>query len=169
EPARGRGSRANRRAGAGRYHAPCTGALMAEVISWETATNVATRVARHQQLLTPAERFALEADFNEVTAEAEELVAAETGLRSVAGPARARVADRPQWVSANVASFQRLLRPVTDKLGAQLDRATVWSPMPASMSRRVTGAQVGLVLGWMSTRVLGQYDQLLIEDENPEE
>jgi coenzyme F420 biosynthesis associated uncharacterized protein len=142
---------------------------MAEVISWETATNVATRVARHQHLLTPAERFALEADFNEVTAEAEELVAAETGLRSLAGPARARVADRPQWVSANVASFQRLLRPVTDKLGAQLDRATVWSPMPASMSRRVTGAQVGLVLGWMSTRVLGQYDQLLIEDENPEE
>jgi hypothetical protein len=57
---------------------------MAEVISWETATNVATRVARHQQLLTPAERFPLEADFNEVTAEAEELVAAETGLRSLA-------------------------------------------------------------------------------------
>jgi coenzyme F420 biosynthesis associated uncharacterized protein len=142
---------------------------MAEVISWETATNVATRVARHQHLLTPTERFALEADFNEVTAEAEELVAAETGLRSLAGPARARVADRPQWVSANVASFQRLLRPVTDKLAAQLDRATVWSPMPASMSRRVTGAQVGLVLGWMSTRVLGQYDQLLIEDEHPEE
>jgi coenzyme F420 biosynthesis associated uncharacterized protein len=142
---------------------------MAEVISWETATNVATRVARHQHLLTPNERFALESDFNEVTAEAEELVAAETGLRSLAGPARARVADRPQWVNANVASFQRLLRPVTDKLGAQLDRATVWSPMPASMSRRLTGAQVGLVLGWMSTRVLGQYDQLLIEDENPEE
>jgi coenzyme F420 biosynthesis associated uncharacterized protein len=142
---------------------------MAEVISWETATNVATRVARHQHPLTPAERFALEADFNEVTAEAEELVAAETGLRSLAGPARARVADRPQWVSANVASFQRLLRPVTDKLGAQLDRATVWSPMPASMSRRLTGAQVGLVLGWMSTRVLGQYDQLLIEDEQPDE
>ena len=33
----------------------------------------------------------------------------------------------------------------------------------------MTGAQVGLVLGWMSTRVLGQYDQLLIEDEHPEE
>jgi coenzyme F420 biosynthesis associated uncharacterized protein len=142
---------------------------MAEVISWETATNVATRVARHQELLTPYERRTLEAEFNEVTAEAEELVAAETGLRSLAGPARARVADRPQWVSANVASFQRLLRPVTDKLGAQLDRSPAWSPMPAAASRRVTGAQVGLVLGWMSTRVLGQYDQLLIEEEQPEE
>jgi coenzyme F420 biosynthesis associated uncharacterized protein len=142
---------------------------MADLISWETATNVATRVARHQEALTPAARRALEAHFNELTAEAEELVAAETGLRSLAGPARARVADRPQWVSANVASFQRLLRPVTDKLGAQLEHNPVWSPIPASASRRFTGAQVGLVLGWMSTRVLGQYDQLLIEEEHPED
>ena len=29
--------------------------------------------------------------------------------------------------------------------------------------------QLGLLLGWMSTRVLGQYDQLLIEDERPED
>jgi coenzyme F420 biosynthesis associated uncharacterized protein len=142
---------------------------MADLISWETAANVATRVARRQEPLTSSEWRALEAEFNDLTAEAEELVAAETGLRSLAGPARARVADRPQWVNANVASFQRLLRPVTDKLAEQLERATAWSPVPASMSRRVTGAQVGLVLGWMSTRVLGQYDQLLIEEESPEE
>ena len=142
---------------------------MAELISWETAVNVATRVARRQEPMTAYERATLEADFAELTAEAEDLVAAETGLRSLAGPARARVADRPQWVRANVASFQRLLRPVTDKLGAQLERNGAWSPMPAAVSRRLTGAQVGLVLGWMSTRVLGQYDQLLIEDEQPEE
>jgi coenzyme F420 biosynthesis associated uncharacterized protein len=33
----------------------------------------------------------------------------------------------------------------------------------------VAGTQVGLLLGWMSTRVLGQYDQLIIEDEHPED
>jgi coenzyme F420 biosynthesis associated uncharacterized protein len=33
----------------------------------------------------------------------------------------------------------------------------------------LSGAEVGLVLGWMSTRVLGQYDQLLIEEERPED
>jgi coenzyme F420 biosynthesis associated uncharacterized protein len=142
---------------------------MAELISWETATDVATRVARRQDPLSPYEHRLLETDFNELTAQAEELVAAETGLRSLAGPARARVADRPEWVRANVASFQRLLRPVTDKLGAQIDQGGAWSPVPTALSRKVTGAQVGLVLGWMSTRVLGQYDQLLIEDEHPEE
>ncbi len=142
---------------------------MVELISWETATEVATRVARHRETMTPYARHLLEVDFNELTAEAEELVTEETGLRSLAGRARARVADRPQWVQANVASFQRLLRPVTDKLGAQMDRNGGWTLLPTSMSRQITGAQIGLLLGWLSTRVLGQYDQLLIEDEHPEE
>lgn len=142
---------------------------MAELISWETAESVATWVAGRHAPLTAGERRGLEADFEELTIEAEELVAAETGLRSLAGPARARVADRVQWVQANVASFQRLLRPVTDKLGAQIDRSSGWSPVPVAVSRRATGVQVGLLLGWMSTRVLGQYDQLLIEDEHPED
>jgi coenzyme F420 biosynthesis associated uncharacterized protein len=34
----------------------------------------------------------------------------------------------------------------------------------ASAGRAATGAQMGLVLGWLSTRVLGQYDLLLTEE-----
>jgi coenzyme F420 biosynthesis associated uncharacterized protein len=142
---------------------------MVELISWDTATRVAARVARHQPPLTDYERRSLETDFGELTPLAEELVAAETGLRSLVGPARARVADRAQWVEANVASFQRLLRPVTDKLAARLDGSGRWSPMPAKVSHHLAGTEMGLLLGWMSTRVLGQYDQLIIEDENPED
>jgi coenzyme F420 biosynthesis associated uncharacterized protein len=116
----------------------------------------------------------LEEDFAELTAEAEALVERETGLRPLSGPARARVTDRPGWVAANVVSFQRLLRPLTEKLEATLTKPvpTLWRvPLraPLQMSRNVSGAQVGLLLGWMSTRVLGQYDQLLIEDERPED
>ncbi len=142
---------------------------MAEVISWETATQVAARIARHQQPFTAYERNSLETDFAELTPLAEELVEAETGLRSLVGPARARVADRHQWVDANVASFQRLLRPVIDKLGARMEGSGHWSPMPARLSRNLAGTEMGLLLGWMSTRVLGQYDQLIIEDDNPDD
>ncbi len=72
------------------------------------------------------------------------------------------------------ASFQRLLRPVTDRLGAALDSPTGVGSVRlntqlARISRSVAGTQVGLLLGWMSTRVLGQYDQLIIEDEHPED
>ena len=33
----------------------------------------------------------------------------------------------------------------------------------------MAGAELGTMLGWMSTRVLGQYDLLLIEDEDPDD
>jgi len=37
------------------------------------------------------------------------------------------------------------------------------------VASRVAGAEVGMILGWMSSRVLGQYDLLVVEDENPED
>jgi coenzyme F420 biosynthesis associated uncharacterized protein len=133
-------------------------------VSWELAERVAVKVAGREPLEASYHYATLQPDFEELTAEAEELVAQATGLRSLAGPARARVTDRAGWVRANLASFQRLLRPVTEKLGPRLDKSPI-----APVSRAVAGAQLGTMLGWMSTRVLGQYDLLLVEDERPED
>jgi coenzyme F420 biosynthesis associated uncharacterized protein len=145
---------------------------VADPISWSLAERVAGRVAGTEPLAGSYLYSTLQPDFEELTAHAEALVEAETGLKSSAGPARARVTDRPGWVRANIASFQRLLRPVTAKLESALDHPPTIGPVRlpvAAIGRNVTGTQVGLLLGWMSTRVLGQYDQLLIEDEQPED
>ena len=136
---------------------------MPDPIAWDLAERVAVRVAGREPFADSYHYASLQPDFDELTAEAEQLVEAETGLRSLAGPARARVTDRAGWVRANIASFQRLLRPVTDKLGSRLSGAPI-APM-----RAIAGAELGTLLGWMSTRVLGQYDLLLVEDEKPEE
>jgi coenzyme F420 biosynthesis associated uncharacterized protein len=133
-------------------------------ISWDLAERVAIRVGGKEPLAESYHFAALQPDFDELTAEAERLVEVETGLTSLAGPARARVTDRAGWVRANIASFQRLLRPVTERLDTALTRTPL-----APVARAATGTQVGLLLGWMSTRVLGQYDQLIIEEERPED
>src|SRR4051794_16758746 len=139
---------------------------MADPVAWDLAERVATRVGGRDPFAESYHYASLQPDFEELTAEAEELVAAETGLRSLSGPARARVTDRAGWVRANIASFRRLLRPVTDKLAAS--SAIASSPI-APLTRSIAGAEVGMMLGWMSTRVLGQYDLLLVEDEDPED
>jgi coenzyme F420 biosynthesis associated uncharacterized protein len=141
-------------------------------VAWDLAERVATRVAGKEPLADSYLYATLQPDFEELTQQAEELVEAETGLRSLVGPARARVTDRAGWVKANIASFQRLLRPVTSKLEAALEHQPAIGPVKipvATVGRSMAGTQVGLLLGWMSTRVLGQYDQLLIEDEHPED
>ena len=138
-------------------------------VAWDTAERVAGWVGSRSHLPAPYRPDLLQADFEELTAQAEELVAASTGLRSSSGPARARVTDRAGWVHANVASFQRLVGPHLDKLDPARMVATnkvterLAGPL-ASAGRVATGTQMGLVLGWLSTRVLGQYDLLLTED-----
>ncbi|WP_195210373.1 zinc-dependent metalloprotease [Actinomarinicola tropica] len=136
---------------------------MSAPVDWQLAAKVATRVGGRDAFAESYHWDSLAPDFAEFTAEAEELVAEATGLRSLAGPARARVTDRAGWVEANIASFQRLLRPLTDKVAPKLE-----GPL-APVARRAAGAEVGALLGWMSTRVLGQYDLLVIEDEDPDE
>jgi coenzyme F420 biosynthesis associated uncharacterized protein len=128
-------------------------------VDWELAERVAVRAAGQEPFSASYLAHSLQADFDEATAEAEQLVAQATGLRSLSGPARARVTDRAGWVHANVNSFQRLLRPLTDKLGDRMGNT-----FASNVTRRFAGAEVGLLLGWMSTRVLGQYDLLVIED-----
>jgi coenzyme F420 biosynthesis associated uncharacterized protein len=140
-------------------------------IAWDLAAKVAARVAGRDPFASSYLYRSLQPDFEELTAIAEGLVTAETGLRPLSGSARARVTDRAGWVDANIASFRRLLRPVLDRLGAKLAEAE-GSPvgrLVQPIGRVVTGAQLGTLLGWMSTRVLGQYDLLLMEDERPED
>ncbi len=135
-------------------------------VDWELAERVAVRASGREPFAESYLSHSLQRDFDEATAEAEELVAQTTGLQSLSGPARAPVTDRGQWVHAHVNSFQRLLRPITEKLG---DR--IGSNVTSGITRKVGGVEVGLLLGWMSARVLGQYDMLVIDDpdESPDD
>jgi coenzyme F420 biosynthesis associated uncharacterized protein len=138
-------------------------------VSWDVAERVATWVGTRGSLLGPpgagtldaATMAQLEVDFSEATTRAEALVIEATGLHPATGTAGALVVDRAGWVKNNVSSFRRLLDPVLEKL----DTGAMQGPL-AGAARRATGAQMGLVLGWMATRVLGQYDLLLAEGED---
>jgi coenzyme F420 biosynthesis associated uncharacterized protein len=131
-------------------------------VDWQLARRVAVRASGREPFAESYLAHSLQRDFDEATAEAEELVAEATGLRSLDGPARARVTDRAGWVDANVGSFQRLLRPLTDKLEART------GAVMGAVASRVAGLEVGFLLGWMAGRVLGQYDLLVVDEEDRE-
>jgi coenzyme F420 biosynthesis associated uncharacterized protein len=76
------------------------------------------------------------------------------------------VTDRAGWAAANVRSMQRLVGPALSAFQSQ--RASRVSGPALAMGRAVSGTQLGLMLAYMATRVLGQYD-LLVTDEAPED
>ena len=129
-------------------------------VDWNLAARVGAQLAGRDRLESSYLYDALVADFGTVTAQAEQLVTEFTGLRTP-GSANARVLDRAEWVRANVASTQRLLLPLTDRLGARLAK----SPL-APVGRAVAGAELGVMLGFVAQRVLGQYDLLVLEEDS---
>jgi len=131
---------------------------------------LAQRVAAGALILKPAPATYrsrdLQGQFDELTARAETLVSEATGLHSAQGTARAKVTDRSGWAAANVRSVERLVGPAMAEL--QRKRGSKLGGPSLTVGRAVAGTQLGLMLAYMATRVLGQYD-LLINDESPED
>ncbi len=126
-------------------------------VDWPTARRVARVVGGRDALSLSYLGTSLDRDFTALTAEAEAYVADFTGLRGP-GQATAAVLDRGGWVDANVESMRRLLSPLTQRLGARLASSAM-----APVGRVITGTEVGVLLGYLSQRVLGQYDLLVPE------
>lgn len=139
---------------------------MDEPVDWALAERIATRVAARGT--TPVvDGRALQRSMEPVVARAEALVAACTGLVPGSGPARLEVVDRPTWAAANIAGFRRLLAPVTEEWARRLSAGGRAGGASLAMTRRVAAVELGTLLGWLSGRVLGQYDLLLAGPDDP--
>jgi coenzyme F420 biosynthesis associated uncharacterized protein len=79
----------------------------------------------------------------------------------------AELVDRAGWADANLTTFSHLLTPIADRMSERLGRA---GPLagPLRLGAGATIAtEAGLVTGYMSQRVLGQFELSLIQPEAP--
>jgi coenzyme F420 biosynthesis associated uncharacterized protein len=103
----------------------------------------------------------LKRDLDVAVPRAEDLVAAASGIPKPR-PVRWELIGRERWVEANVHGMATLLGPLGERVGKRLDSA----PWPARVAQRgAVSAEVGVLLGYVSRRVLGQYDLLVPEEE----
>lgn len=94
-----------------------------------------------------------------LTAEAYPLVARETGF-VVDSPPVARVLSRHEWATANIESMVGLMSPLLDRIEEKL-AANPAGDLARLAYRPMLGVQLGTILGFLSHRVLGQYDVLV--------
>lgn len=130
---------------------------MSELISWDIATKVAKAVAGYFPEPPESEMMSLGKSLREIFDEAQQQVNQATGL-VVPGQAEPLVMSRPQWVEANIKSFKQTLSPLLDKLS----KKSSVGPL-APLSAGFAGMQLGTILGWMSSKVLGQFDVILTD------
>src|SRR6201999_1773981 len=84
---------------------------------------------------------------------------------------RCAVVARPGWIRANVDGFRVVLEPLVEQLRERAPGKSSGSG-PASgvmtaVGSRVTGIQTGVILAYLSSRVLGQYELFLPPETSP--
>ncbi len=92
-------------------------------------------------------------------------VAAYTGMALPSPSLTLRILDRRQWLETNIANFQAVLQPLEDLYQRA---ASPRNPLTVLLGRPVESflsAQMGVLLGYLAQRVLGQYDIALLGRE----
>jgi coenzyme F420 biosynthesis associated uncharacterized protein len=127
---------------------------VASLIDWDVAARAARRFSPPPPGVTRAEADAVVGELYQATSRAAGHVAELTALIEPPVTAVTRVIDRPAWIDANAGGMRTLLTPLVDKLTADNPVGRV----AESVGGRLTGVQVGLVLGFLSGKVLGQFE-----------
>jgi coenzyme F420 biosynthesis associated uncharacterized protein len=83
-------------------------------------------------------------------------VAETSRLSTPDGAPEALVIDRPTWIAMNADSMSAMLNPAFEQIVST--RGSAPSGVGAAIGGKVTGAEAGALLAFMSSKVLGQYD-----------
>ncbi|MFJ1636740.1 MULTISPECIES: zinc-dependent metalloprotease [unclassified Streptomyces] len=132
----------------------------AEMVDWNLAVATATRLVRPGPEISREEAREVVAELRRHAKAAEEHVRSFTrmipeGTEPEDTPVL--VVDRVGWIKANAAGFRELLRPL---LGKMQDRRPggPGGAVLGAVGGKVTGVEVGMLLSFLASRVLGQYE-----------
>jgi coenzyme F420 biosynthesis associated uncharacterized protein len=131
----------------------------AGLVDWKLASTIGARLTGGGPKLSGTDRARLNEDFAELVPAAEDMVAEFTGLHPEGYKARAWVMSRSQWIDQNLRGFQTVLEPLAARVLGQRGQG-------GSVRRKGLGLQVGLLMGYVSRKVLGQYDLFLPPDDD---
>ncbi|MTE20360.1 coenzyme F420 biosynthesis-associated protein [Streptomyces sp. TRM43335] len=129
-----------------------------EMVDWNLAAATATRLVKPGPEVSREEARAAVAELRRHAAASEEHVRGFTRMApDEAADTPVLVVDRPGWIRANVAGFRELLSPLLDKVQARRGNGP-GGAMLGVVGGKVTGVEVGMLLSFMASRVLGQYE-----------
>jgi coenzyme F420 biosynthesis associated uncharacterized protein len=120
------------------------------MISWGAVRTIAVVLASRTERASDGDF-----DYERAVERALDPLSRFTGIELPQGPPsgrQLRVANRAEWIDFNIEGFGALMEPVLKRAASGADNLT-WAVGGATLT-----AQVGLLLGFLSARVLGQYD-----------
>jgi coenzyme F420 biosynthesis associated uncharacterized protein len=125
------------------------------MIDWDLAVSTASRLAGPGPTITRPEADQVVAELRAGANRSTGLVRDFTGLAASERTAPVLVVDRTGWIQANADGFADVIGPLIEKLQAKRGAP---NGLTEAVGSKVTGLEVGGLLGFMSSKVLGQFD-----------
>jgi coenzyme F420 biosynthesis associated uncharacterized protein len=125
------------------------------VIDWILAEKIAGYLAGTGDAATPR------ADLSALAVESERRVTAYTGLAPTRPLPPPEGIGRREWVQTNITGMRSLLDPVLNRAGGGLGPLKPAAKLALGV---VVTTEVGVVLGYLAQRVLGQYELVLLDE-----
>lgn len=133
---------------------------MSRLIEPAIARPVARRFAGSSPVAGSYLMDRLERDLAVAVSRSEELVAEASGIPAPP-PVRWAMIGRAEWAEANINAMDKMIQPLADRINQRLEAA----PGPVRLAQRtLVSVEAGMLLGYVSRRVLGQYDVLVPDD-----
>jgi coenzyme F420 biosynthesis associated uncharacterized protein len=131
-----------------------------ELIDWQVAGATARGLARPGPAVSRAGADRAVAELRACAVAAEEHVRTFTGLEVPAADRPVLVVDSRGWVNANLDVMRTLSSPMVEKVRQYREGVPSGElrSLANTLGAKLTGAEVGSVLAFFSTRVLGQFD-----------
>lgn len=133
------------------------------MINWQRTREVATGMNKGETL-TATERERLNAYYGDLVAKCIPIVTEYTGSVLPTNDQRTFAFDRVDWIDANLDGFKRMFEPVEDLDTPSAHRGT-FAKAASGVNQAILSYEIGLLLGYLARRVLGQYDLALLGRE----
>jgi coenzyme F420 biosynthesis associated uncharacterized protein len=108
-----------------------------------------------------------EPDFEGRVAATRQVLTDYTGLEPTEPIPAPEAVSRGDWAEVNVGTMADMLDPVTQRLGNRFTGSGAFAGPLRIAAGATVAAEIGLVVGYMSQRVLGQYELSLLETDRP--
>lgn len=128
-------------------------------VDWGFAKATGRRLAQPGPKVTPAQAAQVVAALRSAADRSRGPVAETSRMHSPAGSGPVLIVDRQGWIDANVDSLQSMLEPVVAAvLAKRTQSAQPGENVMQGVGGKVTGAEVGALMSFFSSKILGQYD-----------
>lgn len=132
-----------------------------DLVDWGVAAGVAKKVAPSGPDVSAVQARSAVAGLQDAAEQAVPLVARTAGL-SAARADNTAVVDRPQWIDSNIAGFASVVAPLAEVLAERGGNSAA-----RVAGQKLSGAQLGAAIGWLSGKVLGQYEVFVGTGDGP--